>query len=161
MFASARLLCPQEQPLWDAVAPLHPLQGVPLCVLFGSSPALYLHPLYSSARIEARKHIEGQGTGTEGEGGVCHGQCNMVVVVAQTNRPRGWQSNSSTSNAVRLLLALRFLAGAVARLMCTPQVDRSMLGDSIEKVDAERNLLGVLWSYCMMEEAAGCALKPP
>eukprot|EP00903_Cladosiphon_okamuranus_P019261 g17707.t2 len=33
--------------------------------------------------------------------------------------------------------------------------DRSMLGDSKEKVDAERKLLDVLWSYCMMEEAAG------
>lgn len=33
-----------------------------------------------------------------------------------------------------------------------------MLGDSKEKVVAERNLLDVLWSYCMMERAAGCVL---
>eukprot|EP00752_Nemacystus_decipiens_P004418 g4034.t1 len=33
--------------------------------------------------------------------------------------------------------------------------DQSMFGDSKEKIVAERNLLDVLWSYCMMEEAAG------
>ena len=31
-----------------------------------------------------------------------------------------------------------------------------MLGDSKEKIAAESNLLDVLWSYCMMERAAGC-----
>lgn len=36
-----------------------------------------------------------------------------------------------------------------------------MLGDNKESVIAERNLLDVLWSYCIMEQAAGCVLSLP
>lgn len=54
--------------------------------------------------------------------------------------------------------ALCFVASAVACLARARQTDRSMLGDSKEKAIAERNLLDVLWSYCMMEESAGCVL---
>lgn len=87
----------------------------------------------------------------------------MVVVVAADHRfpaadagGKTWSNISSTRPI--LLFVVLFLAGAVACLVCAAQTDRSMLGDSKEKVGAERNLLDVLWSYCMMEKAAGWVL---
>lgn len=85
-----------------------------------------------------------------------------IVVVAQTTgcppTILAMKQQSDFMNAVHFAVCLLFLAGAVACLVRAPQTDRSMLGDSKEKVGAERNLLDVLWSYCMMEEAAGCVL---
>lgn len=141
------------------VAPVLPIQGIPLCVLFGSPPALALRPLYSSARIEAREHNKDRGTGLEGEGGLYHGQCSMAVVVARTTGFPTADPGDETAvrfhqcNPFCCLLYVSWLS--LSCLMGAPQTDRSMLGDSKEKVVAERDLLDVLWSYCMMEEAAG------
>lgn len=109
------LPCPQEQPLLRAVASVPPIQGIPLCVLFGSPPALSLHALHSSARIAARTHNKSRGRGTEGEGGVYHGQCSLVVIVAQTTGPpRPMLAMKRCDSSTRpIALALRFLPGAV------------------------------------------------
>lgn len=32
-----------------------------------------------------------------------------------------------------------------------------MLGDCKDRILAEKDLLEVIWSYCIMERAAGCA----
>lgn len=71
------------------VAAVPPVQGIPLCVIFGSRPALYLRPLYSSSRIEARKCNQGPGTGAEGEGGICHGQCGGIFFHSRPQLVRG------------------------------------------------------------------------
>lgn len=80
---------------------------------------------------------------------------SVVVVVAVDHR---LPQPVPTITCDLLLFAFRFLADPVAYLVCVPQTDRSMLRDSKEKVAAERDLLDVLWSYCMMEQAAGCVL---
>lgn len=149
---------PQDRPLLHVVASVLPVQGGSLRVLLGPRPTFYLRAVCASFRVEARGGNQGAAEGAKGQWNVYHGQCCLNWCLSAATvflRLSGCRSFRSLPNS------FHFHSSVLSWPLRDPQASQSMLGNSKESAVAERDLLDVLWSYCIMETGAGCVVFLP